>query len=86
MASACSGPSDQPVEIVTVEGEVTARGQEPFAEYVLETEGGSLYVINFGGEPIQTPARLRVTGRLYTALWDGRPFAHVEAAEWERSP
>lgn len=84
-ASGCAtAPSPVTAEVVTLEGEVTARGQQPISEYVLETETGNLYVLKFpdrGG--VSTPSVMRVTGRLYAAEWDGRPFAHVEVADWE---
>lgn len=85
----CAGLGRQNAETVTVEGEVTAQGQEPFAEYVLETEEGHFYVVDFDGQAgadFSTPARLRVTGRLSTTMWDGSPFPHIEVAEWERAP
>lgn len=83
------GCATQPptVEVVTVEGTVTVRGNEPFAAYILETESRNTYVLNFGDAgagALQTPARLRVTGTPYKADWNGRPYAHLRIEKWER--
>ena len=64
-------------DIITVEGMVTVRGNEPFAAYVLETSDRNSYILVFP-EAVETPARLRVTGRLYLGEWDGQSYAHIE--------
>ncbi|MEX0747944.1 MAG: hypothetical protein WD275_08100 [Rhodothermales bacterium] len=67
---------------------VTVRGNEPFTEYVLETDANTLYVLKFRTdreEGFSTPARVSVSGRLYRELWDGRPFAHIDVEAWEEA-
>lgn len=89
ISGCASAPHQATAETITLEGEVMARGQAPFSEYVLETEAGNLYVLRFAdeaGTSISTPSRMRVIGRLYSDDWDGRPFAHVQVEEWERAP
>ena len=61
---------------------VSVRGNEPFAGYVLETADGDAYLLVFP-EAVETPARLRVTGRLYLAEWMGRSQAHIEVHAYE---
>jgi hypothetical protein len=69
-------------DIITVEGMVTVRGNEPFAAYVLETSDRNTYVLVFP-EAVENPARLRVTGRLYLGEWDGQSYAHIEVHAYE---
>lgn len=77
--SACASAREPFVDLVTVEGQVIVRGNEPFAEYVLETVEHNLYVLRFPAmDAPSTPAVLTVTGRLYAADWNGRPFAHID--------
>jgi hypothetical protein len=84
LLSACANSREPIVDIVTVEGSVVVRGNEPFAEYVLETAERNLYVLRFPEmDAPSTPAVLTVTGRLYAADWDGRPFAHIDVQEME---
>lgn len=77
------------VDTITVEGDVTARGNEPFSAYVLETDERNFYVLELPDEladDFATPARIRVTGRLYRGEWEGRPFAHIDVARYEPLP
>lgn len=84
LASACATNRTPPADVVTVEGVVTVRGNEPFAAYVLETEDRNFYVLDFEeATPPDTPAGLRVTGRLYRGEWDGRPYARIEVHAFE---
>lgn len=81
----CSASQKVHENVVTVDGIVTARGNEPFVRYVLETSEGNLYALRIPEDKqaeFQTPAQLRVTGRLYVADWHGRPFAHLDVTEW----
>lgn len=85
--AACTTSRPLPDELVTVEGVVTVRGNEPFAAYVLETDENNRYVLQVDGERMpDTPASLRVTGRLYRGSWDGRPFAFIEVHDLEPAP
>lgn len=71
---------------LTIEGEVTIRGNEPFAEPFLETDDGALYVLTFDGEPprLATPRRYRLAGTLYLDDWQGQPYAHFRVKTIER--
>lgn len=80
-----SGRDGPPEDSVTVEGVVTARGNEPFSEYVLETANGDLYVLTVPDslrEGFLTPSRLTVSGRLYDDEWNGRAYRHIEVDAW----
>ena len=76
-----------PSEPITVEGRTSVRGNEPFAEYVLQTDDRNAYVLTFedGADLPPNPARLRVTGTLYLADWNGRPYAHLRVQSWEQA-
>lgn len=85
--AACQSTSESTTSQVTVEGNVTVRGNEPFAAYVMETDQSNYYVLVFpDGVSPNSPATMRVTGRVYTAYWDSRPFAHLEVATFESVP
>lgn len=87
LLAGCTASDTVHPDVVTVEGMVAARGHEPFVRYVLETSEGNLYALRIPEEDraqFQTPARLRVTGRLYADDWEGRPFAHIDVSEWIR--
>ena len=78
----CTTDRAPEADTITVEGMVTVRGNEPFAAYVLETSDRNTYVLVFP-EAVETPARLRVTGRLYLGEWDGQSYAHIEVHAYE---
>ncbi len=80
--ASCATNREPAADIVTVEGMVAVRGNEPFAEYILETSDGAAYVLVFP-EDAETPARLRVTGRLYVEERMGRSHAHIEVHTYE---
>ena len=64
---------------------VTARGNEPFSAYVLETDDRNYYVLNLEEADRQgytTPARIRATGTVYVNDWMGRPFTHLRVRSW----
>lgn len=87
VGAGCAAPQEAVQDMVTVEGMVTARGNEPFVRYVLETSEGNLYALRIPEKDqreFQTPARLEVTGRLYVDGWDSHPFVHVDVSEWRR--
>lgn len=74
-------------EELTVEGRVEARGAEPFSAYVLDTDAGGSYVLVIPEdqrEGFDTPIRVRATGTLYRADWQGMPYAHLRVRSWER--
>lgn len=77
-------PSAQPQHIITVEGQVSSRGNEPFAAQMLETDDRNLYVLNLDDAP-QTSfiygRRYRIEGRLYLGEWNSFPYAHLQVLE-----
>ena len=83
----CTTDRVSDTDIITVEGMVTVRGNEPFAAYVLETSDRNTYVLTFpevAETPApETPARLQVTGRLYLGEWEGQSYAHIEVHAYE---
>lgn len=73
---------------ITVEGQVSARGNEPFSALILETDDRNLYVLVFeagSGETLQRSGRYRVKGSLFLREWNGRPFAHLQVVAWEEA-
>lgn len=91
----CSGaqaPSKQrarAADTITVEGQVSVRGNMPFTVVMLETDQRLYYVLALDEAERQTlegglPARFRVTGTLYADDWGGRPFAHLKPTAIER--
>jgi hypothetical protein len=84
--SACAAP--RPAEPpVTVEGRVAFRGNEPFAAAWLETDMQTYYVLVMDeatGATLLTPARYRVTGRVYRDEWNGMPLAHLDVESMRR--
>ena len=85
--SSCATDRVTSADTITVEGMVTVRGNEPFEAYILETPDRNTYVLAFSNtEEIptpETPARLRVTGRLYLVEWEGQSCAHIEVHAYE---
>lgn len=87
LLAGCAG-SRLPEPALTVEGTVTSRGNEPFTTLVLETDRQNLYVLCLGVDcsgtlDADTPARVRLTGHVYRADWNGRPFAHLRVTGTE---
>lgn len=79
----CSVPPEK-LEILSLEGLVTVRGNVPFNAAILETDARNFYVLKLTTEQqsmLITPARYRVIGRLYLDDWNGKPFAHLEVRE-----
>lgn len=77
--AACAG-SNVPASEISVEGVVTARGNAPFVAQVLETDQQNTYVLVMEDSVrvrVGNPARLRVTGEVFVADWNGRPFTHL---------
>ena len=88
----CAGtaPStDQPLDVITVEGRASVRGNTPFTAVMLETDQRNLYVLVLDDADRQTlerelPARLRITGVLYVDDWNGVPYAHLRPTSLEQ--
>lgn len=85
LVGGCS-TSRPPRDVITVTGEVWQRGNAPFTALVLTTDQANDYVlvVDESRTRIQAPARVRVTGRVYAADWNGIRFAHLEVMEIER--
>src|SRR5690606_1229018 len=77
------------MDAVQVEGMVTVRGNEPFAELVLQTRERNHYVLKFASEEERTqmqnmaPASFAVEGEVYRDVWGSRAFAHLRVWSWE---
>lgn len=92
LLAACSArpaPDAAPDGAITVEGDVTARGNEPFVVYVLETPMRNSYVLTL--TPAQegaftSPARLRLTGTPYLDDWNNQPHAYLRVHTLEVLP
>jgi len=74
--------------VITVEGTITLRGNEPFTTYVLETEDRNSYVLTLDELPDEqqsftTPVQARVTGALYADTWGDQPYAHLRVTTME---
>ena len=89
----CSGPAGTATptrsDVITVEGRASVRGNTPFTGIMLETNQRNTYVLVFDdaeGRALEAdlPARLRVTGDLYVAEWNGMSYAHLRVTTMER--
>jgi len=93
LASACTSSSlkeqsraEASVDLLTVEGVITVRGNEPFTAVILQTENRNSYILKMSPEMrlrLITPAYRRVTGRMYLDKWNGRDFVHLEVYRME---
>ena len=77
------------IDVITVEGRASVRGNTPFTAVMLETDQRNLYVLALDDADRQTlendlPARLRITGVLYVDDWNGVPYAHLRPTSVER--
>ena len=81
MLGACATGSSVPaVERISVTGDITVRGNEPFTEVVLITDDNHWYLLDLTQEQrrmLLTPARARITGPVSLGEWNGRPFARL---------
>ena len=76
-------------DVITVEGQVTVRGNTPFTAIMLATDQRNLYVLAMGEAQRQAlqptlPGRFRITGAVYADHWNGRPYAHLRPIVMER--
>lgn len=76
-------------DVITVEGQVTLRGNTPFTALMLETDQHNLYVLVMGEAQRQAlestlPARFRITGAIYADDWNGQRFTHLRPIALER--
>jgi len=85
MLGGCTVGAALPVaEVITVTGDITVRGNEPFTEVVLITQENNWYVLDLTRDQraaLMTPARARVTGILRLGEWSGRPFTRLKVDE-----
>lgn len=74
-------------DVITVEGSVNRRGNEPFSAFMLETRDHNLYVLDLT-EGMTTSfsltQRYRITGRVYLSDWNSRPFTHLHVMQVEQ--
>ena len=76
-------------EVITVEGQITVRGNTPFTALLLETDHRNLYVLVMGEAERQAlqptlPARFRITGAVYADHWNGKTYTHLRPIAMER--
>jgi len=85
MLAGCSVGAVLPAsDVITVTGDITVRGNEPFTEVVLITQENNWYVLDLTRDQraaLMTPARARVTGILRLGEWNGRPFTRLKVDE-----
>jgi len=85
MLAGCSVGAVLPAsDVITVTGDITVRGNEPFTEVVLITQENNWYVLDLTRDQraaLMTPARARVTGILRLGEWSGRPFTRLKVDE-----
>lgn len=76
----CAATAPPPAEVITVEGRIARRGNEPFTALMLATADRNLYVLTFDDGPVpdfSVVTRYRVTGRLYLDTWNSYRWAHL---------
>lgn len=69
---------------ITVEGIVNSFGAEPFAAVILNSEERNSWVLLLTPEDrsrLMMPARVRITGRVFAADWQGHTRAHMRVRE-----
>jgi hypothetical protein len=87
LLSACSETRTVAVDTLEVEGRVTVRGNEPFTEVVLLTEGGNWYLLDLTPDQrsrLVNPSIQHVVGQLYRGEWNGSPFARIRVSDISR--
>ncbi len=78
------GPSRGAGAEITVEGTVNSFGAEPFAAVILNSDERNSWVLELTKEDrdrLMMPARIRATGTVYAADWQGRLRAHLRVRE-----
>ena len=81
--SGCSTTSGKQ-SYITIEGQISVRGNEPFTTYVLETPEQNSYVLLFSESSFRRQLledRVRVTGQVDVREWGGIPFTHLQVIE-----
>lgn len=89
LGSGCMAPgqtsSNPSIEaVITVEGTVNSFGAEPFAAVVLNSAERNSWVLELSAadrDRLMMPARVRVTGSVYAADWQGRTRAHMRVRD-----
>lgn len=69
---------------ITVEGTVNSFGAEPFTAVILNSDERNSWVLELSAEDrdrLMMPARVRVTGTVHAADWQGRLRAHMRVRE-----
>ncbi|MEQ9104669.1 MAG: hypothetical protein RIE53_08230 [Rhodothermales bacterium] len=83
-ASGAQGSSQHSGPEITVEGMVNSFGAEPFAAVILNSDERNSWVLELSAEDrdrLMMPARVRATGTVYAADWQGRLRAHMRVRE-----
>lgn len=84
----CAAPPRMEDAVITVEGSVSVRGNEPFTAVLMETDQGNSYVLVLDDDQrtlLQdaAPGTFRVTGVLFKGTWNNQPYAHLRVQTWE---
>lgn len=66
--------------VITVEGQISQRGNTPFQAWMLENDQRNSYILvmDANGGEYSSSKSYSVTGRLYKDQWNGKDFAHLE--------
>ena len=84
LLAGCTSTALPPTDVITVEGRISSRGNEPFTALMLTTPQRNYYVLTFGDDerPTFSVSRTyRVTGHLYEGDWNSYAFAHLRVIE-----
>ena len=76
----CAGSAPAAGDQISTTGTVTVRGNEPFTAVVLTTADRNSYILELTPDQrtaLVTPSEQDVTGLLFLADWNGRPYAHI---------
>ena len=86
--AACAPTARMVDDVITVEGEVSVRGSEPFTAVWLETDDANSYVLVTASteqaDGFLSSGRYRVTGAVYRDEWNGFSVAHLRVRRFER--
>jgi hypothetical protein len=80
LLTGCTGARAVATDLLSVEGTVTVRGNEPFTDVILRTDGDNYYALDLTSEQrdaLRTPSRVQATGTLYRGDFAGIPFARL---------
>lgn len=83
----CTSTRTGETEMITVEGTVTVRGNEPFTAVFLQTKEDNWYILDLTQDQrngLVNPSIQRAIGAVYLGDWNGTPFTHLRVSEIAR--